>query len=177
MDLFWRRGYAATALEELVRDTRASRYGLYATFGGKRDLFLGVLERYSQTVMDPMIGTLEDGHASATEIRGFFDRLLGVIRRHGDRRGCLMCNTAFERGPIDSAAAARVQRHFDRVRRLLLRALANARRQGVLGKDVAVPAYANHLLGTAAGSFFLARSGLSMPLIRQFVETAQRGLT
>ena len=177
MDVFWRRGYTATALDEIVRHTRASRYGLYATFGGKRDLFLGVLERYSQAVMDPMIGALEDRHASATEIREFFDRVLGVIRRHGDRRGCLMCNAAFERGPIDSAAALRVQRHFDRVHRLLARALANARRQGLLANDFAVPAYASHLLGAAAGSFFLARSGLSMPLIRQFVETALRGLT
>ena len=84
MDLFWRRGYAETALDDLVRHTGASRYGLYATFGDKRDLFLAVLERYSQAVMDPMIGALEDPRASVREIRGFFDRLFGVIRRHAD---------------------------------------------------------------------------------------------
>ncbi|HEV2750051.1 MAG TPA: TetR/AcrR family transcriptional regulator [Gemmatimonadales bacterium] len=177
MDLFWRQGYSETVLDELVRHTRASRYGLYATFGGKRDLFLGVLERYSQAIMDPMIGALEGSHASASEIRRFFARLLGVIRRRGGRRGCLMCNTAFERGPIDSAAAARVRRHFDRVRRLLARALANARRDGALADGLAVPAYADHLLGAAAGSFFLARSGLPMTLVRRFVDTALRGLS
>lgn len=177
MDLFWRQGYSATALDELVRHTRASRYGLYATFGGKRDLFLGALERYSQAIMDPMIGTLEDSRASAREIRRFFDRLLGVIRRSGDRRGCLMCNTAFERGPVDSSAAARVRRHFGRVHQALARALANARRDRVLSHDLAVAAYADHLLGAAAGSFLLARSGMPMRLIRRFVDTALRGLS
>src|SRR2546425_12924520 len=81
MELFWRRGYAATPLDQLVRHTGASRYGLYATFGGKRDLFLTSLERYSQTVMDPMLEPLEDARASTAEIRRFFDRLLEEIGR------------------------------------------------------------------------------------------------
>jgi len=176
MEQFWRHGYRDTGLDDLVRRTEASRYGLYTTFGGKRDLFLGALERYSQAVMDPMIGPLEAPRASAPEIRGFFDRVLGLIRRFDDRRGCLMCNTAFERGPVDPAAARRVRRHFDRVRRLLAQALANARRDGALSRDVAVPAYADHLLGAAAGAFFLRRAGMPLALIGRSVRTALREL-
>jgi TetR/AcrR family transcriptional repressor of nem operon len=176
MEQFWRHGYNDTGLDELVRRTEASRYGLYTTFGGKRDLFLGTLERYSQVVMDPLIGALEAPRAAAPEIRGFFDRVLGLIRRFHDRRGCLMCNTAFERGPVDPAAARRVRRHFDRVRRLLARALANARRDGALPRVVVVPAYADHLLGAAAGAFLLARARMPMARIRRFVRTALRDL-
>lgn len=172
VDLFWGRGYAATPLDELVRRTGASRYGLYATFGGKASLFLTVLERYSQAVMDPMIGALEAPHASTPEIRGFFDRVLGLIRRYGDRRGCLMCNAAFERGPADPRAAGRVRRHFERVRRGLARALFRARRDGTLSGGVPVGAHADHLLGTAAGAFFLARGGMPLARIRRYVDTA-----
>jgi TetR/AcrR family transcriptional repressor of nem operon len=176
MELFWRRGYSDTALDDLVRRTGASRYGLYATFGGKRDLFLGALERYSQLVMDPMIGALEHSHAAATEIRGFFDRVLHLISRYRDRRGCLMCNTALERGLVDPAAARRVQRHFARVRRGLARALTHARRDGDVARGVAVPAYADYLLGTAAGAFLLARAGMGMSVIRRLVGTPLLGL-
>src|SRR6266446_5972892 len=143
MKLFWRQGYTATPLDQLVRHTGASRYGLYATFGGKRDLFLTSLERYSQTVMDPMLEPLEGARASTAEIRRFFDRVLDVIRRAGDGRGCFICNAAFERG----------------------------------ARDLAVPACADHLLGTAAGAFLLARSGMTIGIIRRFVETALQGLT
>ena len=177
MELFWRQGYAATPLDRLVQRTGASRYGLYTTFGGKRDLFLACLERYSQAVMDPMVGPLEAQGASATEIRQFFDRVLHLIQNPGDGRGCLVCNTAFERGAVDPAAARRVQQHFDRVRRLLGRALANARRDGRLPGDRAVRDCADHLLGAAAGAFLLARSGMAHGLIRRFVETALQGLT
>src|SRR5260370_11492368 len=176
MEQFWRQGYHGTGLDDLVRRTEASRYGLYTAVGGKRDLFLSALERYSQTVMDPMIGRLEAPGASAPEIRGFFDRVLQLIRRFTDRRGCLMCNTAFDGGPGDPAAARRVQRHFDRVRRLLGRSLANARRDGALGQGVVVRSYADHLLGAAAGAFLLARARSSLVLIRRFVHTALRDL-
>jgi len=74
-------GVRRTPLDRLVRRTGASRYGLYATFRGKRDLLLASLERYSQAVMDPMLEPLENARASATEIRRFFDRVLDVIRR------------------------------------------------------------------------------------------------
>ncbi len=192
MELFWRQGYTATPLDQLVRHTGASRYGLYATFGGKRDLFLTSLERYSQAVMDPMLQPLEDARASTAEIRRFFDRVLdvirragdgrgcficNVIRRAGDGRGCFICNTAFERGARDPIAAGRVRQHFDRVRRLLNRALRNARRDGSVSRDLATPACADHLLGTAAGAFLLARSGMTIGFTRRFVETALRGLT
>jgi len=177
MELFWCHGYGATALDRLVRRTGASRYGLYATFGGKRDLFLASLERYSQAIMDPMVGSLEAAGASAPEIRGFFERVLGVIGATGDGRGCFMCNAAFERGAVDRAAGRRVARHFTRVRRALARALANARRAGRLSDDLPMPAYADHLLGVAAGSFLLARSGMAIGFIRRFIDTALTGLT
>jgi TetR/AcrR family transcriptional repressor of nem operon len=176
MELFWRRGYRATALDELVRRTGASRYGLYATFGGKQDLFLTALERYSQAVMDPMLEPLEVARPSVSAIRAFFDRVLGLIRKSGDGRGCLMCNAALEAAALNPAAARRVRRHFARVRRLLARALTNAGRDGLLTRDVGVPAHADHLLGTAAGSFLLARSGMRLAVIRRFVDGALQGL-
>src|SRR5256714_13581664 len=98
MELFWRDGYAATGLDRLVRRTRASRYGLYATFGGKRDLFLASLERYSQAVMDPLLEPLENARASEREIRAFFDRGLELVRSPRGRPGCPVANATVERG-------------------------------------------------------------------------------
>src|SRR2546425_11590457 len=108
MELFWRQGYAAPPLDRLVRRTGASRYGLYATFGGKRDLLLASLERYSQAVMDPMLEPLENARAAATEIRRFFDRVLRVVRPPGGGRGGVICNGAVERGWVEVAAPGRV---------------------------------------------------------------------
>src|SRR5436190_23641616 len=146
MELFWREGYAATGLDRLVRRTGASRYGLYTTFGGKRDLYLASLERYSQAVMDPMLEPLENARASGREIRAFFDRVLGLIRRPGGQRGCFVCNAAFERGDVDAAAARRAGQHCARVRRLWTRAPANPRRDGGMGCEVGVAGCADYMV-------------------------------
>jgi TetR/AcrR family transcriptional repressor of nem operon len=139
-------------------------------------LFVAALERYSQKVMDPMIGSLAEPNASVPEIRAFFRRLLDVIRRSGDKRGCLIVNAAMERPRMDADAAKRVRRHFARVHKLLAKAITNARRQGVLAPDGSASSHADHLLGTAAGSFFLDRAGMPMPMIRRFVSTALNSL-
>src|SRR2546430_13131176 len=158
MELFWRDGYAQTGLAAWAGPPGPSRYGLDTTFGGKRDLYLASLERYSQAVMDPMLEPLENTRASGREIRAFFDRVVGLIRRPGGHRGCFVCNAAVERGGVDAAAARRVRQHFDRVRRLLTRALANARPDGSPAKDPPAAPRAGHLSGVAPGSLLPGRA-------------------
>jgi hypothetical protein len=46
----------------------------------------------------------------------------------------------------------------------------------VLPRGVVVRAYADHLLGAAAGAFFLARARMPLALIHRFVRTALRDL-
>ena len=46
MEVFWSRGYHATALPDLLAATKLSRGSLYAAFGDKHSLFLRALDRY-----------------------------------------------------------------------------------------------------------------------------------
>ena len=47
-EAFWKHGYAATSLDDLVAATGMNRPSLYAAFGDKRDLYLKTLTRYQQ---------------------------------------------------------------------------------------------------------------------------------
>jgi len=46
LQLFWRKGYSATSVEDLSSALHLSRSSLYATFGDKRTLFLAALRLY-----------------------------------------------------------------------------------------------------------------------------------
>ncbi len=48
LDLFWRRGYEATSMADLVEHLGVARASIYATFGGKRELYLKALDRYGE---------------------------------------------------------------------------------------------------------------------------------
>src|SRR5580704_19172976 len=47
-EAFWKRGYAATSLDDLVAATGMNRPSLYAAFGDKRDIYLKTLARYRE---------------------------------------------------------------------------------------------------------------------------------
>ncbi len=49
MEVFWRRGYEAASLAELLQNMGISRKSMYDTFGNKQALFLKALEHYAQT--------------------------------------------------------------------------------------------------------------------------------
>ena len=68
MQLFWRKGYAATSVEDLVSALHLSRSSFYATFGDKRSLFLEALKLYSERVISRTARTLSEAPSTLTRI-------------------------------------------------------------------------------------------------------------
>src|SRR5438105_373054 len=60
MRAFWEHGYGDTSVGDLVEATGLRPGSLYNAFqGGKHELFLGALERYSKLVVPAKMGALE----------------------------------------------------------------------------------------------------------------------
>src|ERR1700751_2260586 len=88
MVVFWRRGYEATSIAELVAATGINRASIYATFGDKKGLFLAVLDHYAEKVAKPLMAELSDPDPRRA-VERMFD---SIIRRTSDPRvprGCL----------------------------------------------------------------------------------------
>ena len=82
MAVFWRNGYQATSIQDLVDATGINRGSLYTTFGDKRGLFLAVLEHYSHRFGEPMMAELKD-----PDPRRAIERMLeAIVRRNRDSR-------------------------------------------------------------------------------------------
>ena len=48
MSVFWRKGYAATSTDDLLRAMKIGRQSMHDTFGDKRRLYVEALKRYSK---------------------------------------------------------------------------------------------------------------------------------
>ncbi len=59
MQLFWRQGYEATSVQELVDALGIGRGSLYDTFGDKHTLFLASLDHYSEMVFTALMPPLQ----------------------------------------------------------------------------------------------------------------------
>ena len=102
LELFWRRGYAATSLDDLTAATGLRRGSLYAAFGDKEALFLTCLRRYQQRGQELVSEIFRDPDPRRAIARVFSE----MAARYGDPvcpPGCLQTNTVLENVSLSEA--------------------------------------------------------------------------
>ncbi len=138
LELFWRRGYEATSMSDLVEHLGVGRASLYATFGNKRELYLKALARYEEGLLPDLLTDLSRPGPALPGVRSLVRRYAAeAIADESRLRGCFVTNTAAELAPHDAAAARRVERNWDQLETVLHTALVRARAEGELpaGRD------------------------------------------
>jgi len=134
LELFWERGYAATSMADLVERTGVARASIYATFGGKRELYLKALDRYGELTDPVLLAGLSQPGPALPAVRALVERYAREAAGDGGRRGCFVVNTAVELAPRDPLAARRVQANWDFLETALTSALMRAQAQGELAE-------------------------------------------
>ncbi|MFZ3495044.1 TetR/AcrR family transcriptional regulator [Streptomyces sp. 5.8] len=136
LELFWRRGYEATSMADLVEQLGIGRASLYATFGNKRELYLKALDRYNGQRDPGLLRELSQPGPALPAVRTVVRRFAAESSTDGLRlNGCFVTNTATEFGMHDPAAASRVEASWNHIETLLHSALTRAQAQGELPAD------------------------------------------
>ena len=170
MQLFWRKGYAATSIRDLL-DGMGIGYGsLYNTFGDKHALFLASLDRFQELRTSWIDEVLEDSGLSGIEevFRRTVDGLVGFE----PRRGCLLANTAVELGPHDAEVAAKISRYVRHTEAVFERAVIRAQEAGEIPADRDPRALARFLVNALHGLRVLARVGTDRAVLEDAVRVA-----
>lgn len=145
MNVFWSRGYHATALPDLLRATKLSRGSLYAAFGDKHSLFLRALDRYIADALTRMDGEFAPRKDPIDGLRAY---LAGYVERTSGangRRGCLLVATAMELAGQDAEVNRRIAGFFRAMETRVAEALSRAKTAGRLADGVE-PASAARIL-------------------------------
>ncbi|MEU6550162.1 TetR/AcrR family transcriptional regulator [Streptomyces sp. NPDC046915] len=173
LELFWRRGYEATSMSDLVEHLGIGRASLYATFGSKHELYLKALDRYQQSCDGPLLRELSQPGPALPAVRAVVRRFASEAAT-GERRlsGCLVTNTAAELAPHDPAAARRVQHSWDRLETMLHSALIRAQAQGELAADRDPQTLARMLLVLLQGLRVVGKASPDPARVRDAAEQA-----
>jgi TetR/AcrR family transcriptional repressor of nem operon len=170
---FWERGYRDTSVDDLVEATGVRPGSLYNAFhGGKRELFMGSLDRYSKLVVPEKMGALERPEASLAEVRAYFDGLISDLMSPEGRMGCLMVNSTVELAAQDSEVAKVVRGHMTRLEKNAARALRNAKRRGEIPADVDPAAKATQLMATGMGLMVVGKTNPGRAVLETIVNAA-----
>ena len=159
MNVFWSRGYNATALPDLLRATRLSRGSLYAAFGDKHGLFLRALDRYIADALTRMDAELDPRRAPVVGLRaylaGYVDRTSGA----SGRRGCLLVATAMELAGRDPDVDRRIVSFFKAMETKVAGALSRAKTAGELAEGVEPATAARMLVCFVEGLRVVGKTG------------------
>ncbi|SDM40124.1 TetR/AcrR family transcriptional regulator [Allokutzneria albata] len=173
MELFWRRGYEATSMQDLVDHLGIGRASIYATFGSKHELYLSALDRYCESMDGSALTALSQPGPALPAVRAVMRSFAERSLADEERKGCMVTNTAVECLPRDQQAARRVDASHDAIETALAGALIRAQNQGELAEDRNPRAIARFLVTFLQGLQVIARTGHR----RRLTDAVEQALT
>lgn len=103
MNLFWKQGYSATSVQDLVNHLGINRASLYDTFGGKDELFKKSFRLYRKINLEGVIHFFESRPNVKVGFSELFDIAIQEDVLDKDNKGCFVVNTTTELIPNDES--------------------------------------------------------------------------
>ncbi len=158
-------------MEDIVRETGVSRYGIYGTFGNKRELFEQALEEYAEGMGKRSFLRLLEPDASLDHIRTIFAERVADMSCCDESKGCLFIHTAMELAPQDEELRGVLQKFMKRMGKAFAVGLESAKARGEVRPDLEVKAAGELLTSTMFGLVVLGRTGFSRDVLDGIVES------
>jgi TetR/AcrR family transcriptional repressor of nem operon len=177
VDLFSSKGYADTSMEDIVRATGVSLYGLYGAFGNKRELFEQALERYAEGMGKRSFLRLLEPDASLDHIRTIFTERVQDMCCTVENKGCLFVHTAMQLAPQDDELRGVLQKFMHRISKAFSIGLESAKKRGEIRPDVDVRAAGELLTSTMIGLAVLGRTGFAEETLNGIVDSTLASIT
>ncbi len=171
MQCFWRRGYEATSVRDLIDKTWITGASLYNAFGDKRALFIKSLDRYVEHSVADRIRRCE-ALPPREAIEAFFSDVLKRSLEDPERKGCMLVNTALDAAPPDEAFRENVAAVLMRIEMFFLGRIESGQADATIASLLPAEDMARHLLSVLMGLRVLARVRPEPALLKGIVASA-----
>ena len=125
MEIFWRQGYLATNLPDLLEAMGLTRGSFYKAFKDKETAYLAALDFYDAAVVSTSVQALQI--CEAPEPQDCLALLFAPAR--DPRRGCFICNAMVELAPDNPRVAEKANAMANRLRAAILEVLSRTASQ------------------------------------------------
>jgi AcrR family transcriptional regulator len=129
LDLFYRQGYLATGINQVIAESKVSKNTFYYYFPSKDDLCVAYLQERHKVWMGWLLDHLDAKPTPYKKLVGLFDFLDSWLQKC-DFRGCAFLNIATEVPDVNHRIRKEVIQHKDELRKLFHRLLANLKKSG-----------------------------------------------
>ncbi|OBA11541.1 TetR family transcriptional regulator [Acinetobacter calcoaceticus] len=151
MQVFWRRGYAATSVQDLVDGTGLSRSSLYSTFQNKQGLYQTALQRYELLTTLNNVKLLSGSGSPKALIRQLLVNVVEDELNDSEHKGCLVANACLELAGHDADVSQFVVSNLQKLQHALENLLIKAQQSGEIASIQNPRALASFFLNTMQG--------------------------
>ena len=172
VDLFWKKGFHATSMQDLVDGLGISRSSLYDTYGGKDELFAKAFSKYRESAGTNMKQHLAEFTSVKEGLLKLFEKNIDGTLNDPDAKGCFVVNVTTELVPSDKALKEVVFENRRASEELFLSYLQKGVETGEIPKEKDLPSIASMLFTLNNGLQVVAKTKPSKEELMNMVKVA-----
>ncbi len=176
IDLFWKKGYHATSMQDLVEHLGINRASLYSTFGNKETLFERAILHYRATSQRGLRSFLFSQPDVRTGLTELFRRAIDESVSDPDRKGCFVVNTVTELAPHDQKIKKMADENQQGFLDILTTYLQAGVDRGEISSDKDLPAIAMLLFTLYNGLKVVGKVELDGARLERAIQVALRAI-
>jgi TetR/AcrR family transcriptional repressor of nem operon len=152
-------GFQGASLEQILKRANATKGSFFHHFPSKTQFGYGIIEEViAEMIAAQWVHPLRDSADPLETIATEFERGVGVLRRQRPILGCPLNNLAQEMNPLDDGFRRQTLAVFKRWHDAYAHAIARARNDGRIKRDVRPADAAHALVAQIEGTLSLARN-------------------
>jgi TetR/AcrR family transcriptional repressor of nem operon len=172
------KGYKATSLDDVLRESGVGKGSFYYYFKSKEDLGHAILDSliasFIQRTVEPCFAD-EAGHP-LDQVRCFLDRVVQAQRECNCVGGCPLGNLASELSDVHEGFRARLAEVFSAWRQRLTLVLRRGRDHGEVTRDCRPEEVAQFLVASLEGAILITKVTKDIAVMEQCVSEMRRYL-
>lgn len=176
MELFWKKGYYGTSIQDLVDHLGINRASLYDTYGGKDELFEKTFDYYRQMNAKAAEALLDSEASVKAGFKKLFRTSLEQTVGDPDQKGCFVVNTTTELIPNEEKWLPVLDRNRKTFEALFLKHLQRGVTQGEISPDKDLKAIAAMLFALNNGIGVVGKINPSKKEMMKIVEAGLKVL-
>ncbi len=172
MKLFWKQGYVATGISQILQTADLKPGSFYNVFPSKKDLFIRSLVHYQKHIVASRIARHLDNKENPLDaIESFFLSSFEIVPENS-MFGCLLTNTATEIGRQDTDISRAVWSGMEMIESAFKRRIIEAQVLSLIDAEKDPDALALHLLACFQGLSVVGRLTQDKNRLKRMTQSA-----
>ncbi len=171
MELFWKQGYEATGMNELIDQMQIGRQSLYDTFGDKRQLYIEAFRHYHDSHIETIVQKLSEPGSPIENIRQVMKQIAAEAN-NCNCVGCFLTNTLVENAQQDQDITTVTTASIRRLEQSFKKTLARAIEANEIPQNSNIRGLARFLVNTIQGLVVMGKATSNHASAKEVVAVA-----